>query len=101
LELGGSALMLADEFPEQHALSPARTGQVSATLYLAVEDVESVWQRALAGGAVVVRDLADTFWGERDGQITDPFGHRWGLTHHLRAVSIEEMAQKAAEVFAS
>jgi PhnB protein len=101
LSLSGSALMLADEFPEHHALSPAATGEISATLYLAVEDVDTVWQRALTGGAVVVRDLADTFWGEREGQITDPFGHRWGLTQHLRDVPIEEMTQMAADFFAS
>lgn len=101
LELSGSALMLADAFPEHHALSPATTGQVSATFYLHVDDVDTVWQRALAGGAEVVRDLADTFWGEREGQITDPFGHRWGLTQHLRDVPIEEMAQEAADAFAS
>lgn len=101
LELSGSALMLADEFPEHHALSPATTGQLSATFYLHVEDVDTVWQRALTGGAEVVRALADTFWGEREGQITDPFGHRWGLTQHQRDVPIEEMTQKAAVAFAS
>ena len=101
LALSGSALMLADEFPEHQALSPATTGQVSATFYLHVEDVDTVWQRALTGGAEVVRDLAETFWGEREGQITDPFGHRWGLTQHLRDVPIEEMARKAADAFAS
>lgn len=101
LELSGSALMLADEFPEHQVLSPATTGEISATFYLAVEDVDTAWQRALTGGAVVVRDLADTFWGEREGQITDPFGHRWGLTQHLRDVPIEEMTRKAAEVFTS
>jgi uncharacterized glyoxalase superfamily protein PhnB len=52
LELSGSALMLADEFPEHNALSPATTGEISATFYLAVEDVDAVWQRALTGGVL-------------------------------------------------
>jgi PhnB protein len=56
---------------------------------------------ALAGGATVTRDLADAFWGEREGQVTDPFGHRWGLTQHVRDVGLEEMTTIAAHVFGS
>jgi PhnB protein len=47
----------------------------------------------------VARPLADTFWGEREGQITDPFGHRWGLSQHVRDVPLAEMSRAAAEVF--
>jgi len=99
LDVGGSTMMLADEFPDHEALSPARTGHISATFYLHCDDVEAVWERSLAGGAAVVRDLADTFWGEREGQITDPFGHRWGLTQHVRDVPMAEMTEMAAQAF--
>jgi len=96
---GPSVVMMADEFPEHDALSPAATGCTSAVLYLQTEDVDGVWTRALAGGAKVLRPLADTFWGEREGQVTDPFGHRWGLSQHVRDVSLEDMSRAAAEVF--
>ena len=99
LWFGPSAMMVADEFPEQGALSPATTGCTSAVLYLQTSDVDAAWARALEGGASVARPLADTFWGEREGQITDPFGHRWGLSQHVRDVPLDEMSRAAAEVF--
>ena len=99
LWFGPSVLMVADEFPEQGALSPATTGCTSAVLYLQTSDVDAAWARALEGGASVARPLADTFWGEREGQITDPFGHRWGLSQHVRDVPLDEMSRVAAEVF--
>jgi PhnB protein len=55
--------------------------------------------RALEHGAEVVRALADWFTGERDGQITDPFGHRWGLSQHVRDVPRGEAERAAAEFF--
>jgi PhnB protein len=99
LWFGSSVVMLADEFPEHEALSPATTGCTSAVLYLQASDVDAVWDRALAGGASVVRPLTDTFWGEREGQVVDPFGHRWGLSQHVRDVPLAEMSRAAAEVF--
>jgi uncharacterized glyoxalase superfamily protein PhnB len=62
-------------------------------------DVDAAWARALEGGVRVARPLADTFWGEREGQTTDPFGHRWGLSQHVRDVPLDEMSRAAAEVF--
>ena len=99
LEIGGSTMTLADEFPDHDAYSPATTGCTSAVFYLHCESVDEVWERAVTGGGTVLRELADTFWGEREGQITDPFGHRWGLTQHLRDVPIDEMTAMAAQVF--
>jgi PhnB protein len=66
--------MIADEFPEMGAVSPLTLGGTYGALTLAVEDVDSRWEQALSAGA-----LQDAFWGERHGQIIDPFGHRWGV----------------------
>jgi PhnB protein len=99
LAFGPSTLMVADEFPEHNALSPKTTGVTSAVFYLQTDDVDELWTRALAGGAEVLRPLADSFWGEREGQIIDPFGHRWGLSQHQRDVPLAEMSQLAAEAF--
>jgi PhnB protein len=98
LWFGPSVVMVADEFPEHDALSPATTGCTSAVLCLQASDVDAVWARALDAGADVARPLAETFWGEREGQVVDPFGHRWGLSQHVRDVSLEEMSRAAAEV---
>jgi PhnB protein len=75
------------------------TGAASAVFYLEVADVDALWKRALEHGAEVLRPLADWFTGERDGQIVDPFGHRWGLTQRIREVPRSEVTRAAAEFF--
>jgi PhnB protein len=100
LRFGDSTVMLADEFPEMGIVSPQTLGGTYMALHLMVDDVEGVWQRALDAGAEVFHPLQDSFWGERHGQVIDPFGHRWGLAQHLRDVSREELARAAQEIFA-
>lgn len=100
LAFGDSPVMLADEFPELEILSPLALGGTATVLHLYVDDVDAVWQRATDNGAEVRQPLADVFWGERYGQITDPFGHRWGLAQFVRDVPREEVAAAAAALFA-
>ena len=76
--------MLADEFPEMDVLSPLSIGGTATVIHLALNDANAVWQRALAGGADVRQPLQEAFWGELYGQITDPFGHRWGIAQWVR-----------------
>ena len=99
LWFGDSAVMLADEFPELHICSPQTVGGTSTVLNLFTPDVELLWQQAISAGAQVFHPLEDAFWGDRHGQITDPFGHRWGLAQHVRDVPSEEVARLAAHVF--
>jgi PhnB protein len=101
LRFGDSTVMLADEFPEMGIVSPQTLGGTYMALHLLVEDVDGVWQRALDAGAEVFHPLQDSFWGERHGQVIDPFGHRWGLAQHLRDVSREELVRAAYEMFAT
>ena len=101
LRFGNSTVMLADEFPEMGIVSPQTLGGTYMTLHLMVDDVDKVWQRALDAGAEVFHPLQDSFWGERHGQVIDPFGHRWGLAQHLRNVSREELVRAAQEMFAT
>jgi PhnB protein len=76
-----------------------RDGERAVVLNISTDDVDPLWQRALAAGAEVLQPLADAFWGERHGQITDPFGHRWGLPQHIREVPHDEVVRAAAEAF--
>jgi PhnB protein len=101
LRFGDSAVMLADEFPELGIVSPQTLGGTYMALHLLVDDVDRVWERTLDAGAEVFRPLQDSFWGERSGQVIDPFGHRWGLAQHLRDVSPEELVRAAQEMFAA
>jgi PhnB protein len=101
MQVGPATFMLADEFPEHGVTAPATDAPTTSVFYLHTPDVDGSWQRALDAGAVATRPLADTFWGEREGQLADSFGYRWGLTQHVRDVSLEEMAAAAYEMFAS
>lgn len=99
LRFGDSTVMLTDEFPERGAVSPLALGGTYGSLHFRTDDVDALWQRALEAGAEVFVPLADTFWGERFGQILDPFGHRWALAQRVRVVPPEELARAAAEAF--
>jgi PhnB protein len=99
LRFGESAVMLADEFPELGVVSPLTLGGTYGALTIETDDADALWGRALEAGAEVSTPIQDAFWGERHGQILDPFGHRWGIAQHLRDVSAEEINAAAAAMF--
>jgi PhnB protein len=99
LRFGDSAVMVASEFPEMGIVSPHTVGGTATVLQLYTEDVDALWTRALDAGAEVRHPLGEMFWGDRQGQITDPFGHRWNLAQHMRDVSPDEIARAAAKAF--
>jgi PhnB protein len=96
LIFGDSHVMIADEFPEMGAISPLTLGGTYGALTIATDDVDTLWERAVGAGAEVFHPLQDAFWGERHGQIVDPFGHRWGLTQKLEDVAPDGVARRAA-----
>src|ERR1700694_3435426 len=101
LEIGDSRLMLADEFPGMGSCkSPQTLGGTTTTLNIYVEDVDRLFNQAVAAGATVTMPLANQFWGDRYGQVTDPFGHSWALGQHVEDVAPEEMGRRAKEMFA-
>jgi PhnB protein len=100
LRFDDSVVMIADEFPELGVVSPLSLGGTYGALTLTTDAVDALWERALAAGAEVHTPLQDAFWGERHGQILDPYGHRWGLAQHLRDVPDDELARQAAALFA-
>ena len=99
LWFGHSPVMVADEFPDLGILSPLSIGGTPVVLHILTDNVESVWQRAVEAGAAVVRPLQDQFWGDRQGQLLDPFGHKWGVAEHVRDVPHNEIAAAAASTF--
>lgn len=99
LRLGDSAVMVASEFPDMGIVSPLSIGGTATVLQIYTEDVDALWARALDAGAEVRHPLSDAFWGDRHGQVTDPFGHRWNLAQHVRDVPPDEIARAAAEAF--
>jgi PhnB protein len=99
LRVGDSALHLGSEFPDFGIVSPLTIGGTATVLQLDTDDADALWARMLDAGAEVVHELADAFWGERHGQLSDPFGHRWNVAQHLRDVPHDEVVKAAADVF--
>ncbi len=99
LRITNSVLHVADEFPEMGVLAPPSVGGTAVVLALDVADAAAVFAQAVAAGAVVRQPLQDMFWGDRHGQLDDPFGHRWNVDQHLRDVPHDEVVAAAARAF--
>jgi PhnB protein len=96
IRIGDSPIMLADEVPEMGFRSPESFGGSPVSILLYVEEVDAVFNQAVAAGAKVQRPVADQFYGDRTGGVTDPFGHTWYIATHKEDVSPEEMRKRAA-----
>jgi uncharacterized glyoxalase superfamily protein PhnB len=97
VRIGNALLMLGDEAPQMGVPSAETLGGSSAGLMLYVKDCDAVFAKAVALGAKPLVPLMDMFWGDRWGQVVDPFGHRWGIATHQRDLSPRQMAAAAAE----
>ncbi|WP_413197374.1 VOC family protein [Pararobbsia alpina] len=91
LRIGDSVVMLVDEMPEWKALGPIALKGSPVTIHLYVPDADATIATAEAAGATVTMPAADMFWGDRYGQVQDPFGHKWSVATHQRDVTAEEM----------
>jgi PhnB protein len=100
IKIGDSPIMLADEHPEMGAKSPTTLGGAGASILLYVEDVDAVFQRALAAGATQVRPVTDMFYGDRSGTLKDPFGHQWGIATHKEDLPPDELKRRHEELVA-
>jgi PhnB protein len=94
MQIGEARFMLADEFPEMKILSPKTLGGSGIGLLLYVEDVDGMFNRAIAAGAIVDRPLQNQFYGDRNGTVVDPSGHQWTIATHIEDVSPEEMERR-------
>ena len=101
IQIDGAMVMLVDEMKEHGVLSPLSLGGSPVTLHLNVPDADQAIERAVAAGATVTLPAHDAFWGDRYGQLRDPFGHSWSVAHPLRDTVMSEAelrdAAKGAE----
>lgn len=95
LRFGDSAVMLADEFPDWNSLGPSSRGGTTVVLHIYVPDADAFFEKAIKAGAEVVMPLGDAFWGDRYGQLKDPFGHIWSVATHVKDLTPEEIAEAA------
>ena len=94
LEVGDSLVMLADPFPQSSTTPPKELGGTSASIFMYVEDVDAVVKQAVDAGATVAMEVADQFWGDRFGTVTDPFGHSWSIATHIEDLTPDEIAER-------
>jgi uncharacterized glyoxalase superfamily protein PhnB len=97
LKIGDAALFLTDEMPQSKAKAPASLGGTTCSLFLYVSDVDAVVDRAVKHGAQQVMPVDDQFWGDRYGQVIDPFGHLWEIATHKEDLTQEEREERAAK----
>ena len=100
LKIGDSIIMLSDEMPG-YSRSPQSLGGTAVDIFLYVKDVDQVFNRAVAAGAKIAMPLSDMFWGDRYGQVTDPFGHSWSLATHKEDVPLEELRKRTKAAMAN
>jgi PhnB protein len=101
LQIGDSVVMLADSFPQASTRPPKELGGTSVSVFMYVDDVDAVVKRAVDAGATVTMEVADQFWGDRFGSVTDPFGHSWSLATHVEDLSSEEIAERGKAAMAA
>ncbi len=94
LDINGCVVMLSDEFPEMKVLGPKSLKGTTFAMAIMVKDCDAAIKKAVAAGAKLTRPPTDEFYGDRSGQIEDPFGHVWMLQQHIEDVSPKEMQKR-------
>lgn len=100
VHIGDSIVMLSDEFPGGTCKAPVSGGSTSATVHLYLENADEAFNRSVSAGATVIMPMMDAFWGDRYGQIKDPFGHVWSIASHQEDLSDKEVEKRGNEFFA-
>jgi PhnB protein len=99
LKISDSILLLAEEFPEMGAKSPLSLGGSPVTIHIYIEDVDKLFNQAVAAGAKPVMPVMDMFWGDRYGHLADPFGHKWSIATHKEDLTPAEIEKRGRAVF--
>jgi PhnB protein len=97
LRIGDSVIFVSDEMGQGPTAAPSPTHKPTGVTQLYVADCDAVFQAAVQAGARVAMPLADMFWGDRYGNVIDPFGHVWGIATHMKDLSPEEMSKAGQE----
>jgi PhnB protein len=101
LAIGDSVVMLSDPFPQSDTRPPKVLGGTTASVFMYVENVDAVVKQAVDAGAMVTMEVADQFWGDRFGTVSDPFGHLWSVATHVEDLSPDEIAERGKAAMAA
>ena len=103
LVIHGGHLMLSDDFSQMmggKSETPEALGGSPVTFHIHTDNADAVWEQAVAAGAQVAMPLADQFWGDRYGQLRDPFGHKWSIATHIKDLTTDQMQAAMKDAFA-
>jgi PhnB protein len=98
LDIGGTILMLSDEFPEFDIHAPDPAAPAGFCIHLHVDDADAMIDKAVAAGARLIRPAQDHFYGERSGTLRDPFGYDWLIGHSIEQIEPAEMQRRYTEM---
>jgi PhnB protein len=101
LQIGDSKLMLSDPIPQAATKPPKEIGGTTASVFMYVDDVDAVVEKAVDAGATITMEVEDQFWGDRFGTITDPFGHVWSIATHVEDLTPEEIEERGKAFMAA
>jgi PhnB protein len=101
LEISGAIVMLSDKFPQSACQTPKELGGTTVAIFFFVDDVDSVVQDAADAGATVLMQPEDQFWGDRLGQVVDPFGNVWQIATRIEDLTPVEIEARGREFFAT
>lgn len=97
IKIGDSVIMLADETPGAVCHTPRSLGGSSVGMMIYVDDVDTVFKRAVETGGKSLRPLTNQFYGDRSGTLEDPYGHVWTVATHVEDVPPEELKRRAEQ----
>ncbi len=100
IEIEGTLLMMSEENQDWGTKSPHTLGGNPMTFGLYVKDVDAAFQKAIDAGATVIMPIKEEFYGDRVGQVLDPYGYKWSIATHFEDVSAEEMQTRMDKMFA-
>ena len=102
IRIGDSIVMLGDEMPgAENCLKSAETlGSSPISLYVYAPDVDAMFKQAVAAGGTATMPVADMFWGDRAGNLRDPFGYSWMIATHKKDLTKEQIGKGAEDFFA-
>ncbi|HWR49587.1 MAG TPA: VOC family protein [Bryobacteraceae bacterium] len=100
IKIGDSMIMMSDESRMNPGVkSPKTAGTATAGVMLYVNDADALYNQAVAAGATVVHPISDMFWGDRVGNVVDPYGHGWSIATHKEDVTPAEMEKRARALY--
>ncbi len=101
IRIGGSMVMIADEYPDMNSLAPRHYGGTPVALVLYVTDADAVAERAVKAGGTLEAPVETQFYGDRMGTVIDPFGHRWHIGTHVEDVPPEDLERRRNAAYPS